>query len=161
MQNKYTVADLPVELELPKVSTSDASGTVVSWIGWIVTIVGGLTIVFGPNTLQISYAGPTFFEFIQLYPGPITSVGFLIIMAGQFISNQTIKEALTDFQESVDSQLSIPDEDIPAGKELSINLIEQFETSDLYRFELIDKEVSEEPLENPAPLPPVSLTKPE
>lgn len=163
MQDKYTVADLPLELELDKVEADKALGTIVSVIGWVVTIVGGLTLLFGPNTLRISYSGPTFFEFIQLYPGPIISVGLLIIMAGQFLSNQFVQQTLNAFQESIDKQLIVKDEDIPEGKELNITLIKHNEVTDLYRFELIDKAVSEE---EAAPhqeegAPSVSSTQPE
>ena len=48
-------------------------------IGGIITLVGVLTLLFGPSVVRYSLAGPTFFELIQLYPGPIASVGMLLL----------------------------------------------------------------------------------
>ncbi|MBX8485266.1 hypothetical protein [Pseudomonas cichorii] len=57
-------------------------------VAWLMLVVGGLTLLFGPDSVTYSIGcGPTFFQFIQLYPGPIVSVGFLLLIAGQFFDS--------------------------------------------------------------------------
>ncbi|MDD2047011.1 hypothetical protein [Pseudomonas putida] len=49
-------------------------------IGAVLCLVGFLTLIFGPSTVMVSMLrGPTFIQFIQLYPGPIFSLGAIII----------------------------------------------------------------------------------
>lgn len=49
-------------------------------IGAVICLVGFLMAIFGPSTVKVSMlSGPTFFQFIQLNPGPIFSLGAIII----------------------------------------------------------------------------------
>ena len=56
-------------------------------IGAVLCLVGFFTIIFGPSTVMVSMLrGPTFIQFIQLYPGPIFSLGAIIIGVAKWIS---------------------------------------------------------------------------
>ncbi|CAM3345252.1 hypothetical protein BZK31_08875 [Pseudomonas floridensis] len=59
----------------------------LSICGFALFGVGFLTILLGPETVQYSRAtGPTFFQYLQLYPGPIASLGLLIAHFGSYIA---------------------------------------------------------------------------
>lgn len=56
------------------------AGGIGMLLGIAVVCVGGYIIMFGPDYIRYSrFAGPTFYQFIELYPGPITTAGFLIV----------------------------------------------------------------------------------
>jgi hypothetical protein len=60
--------------------------TILLVVSLLMMIVGGLTSVFGPSTISYSMSsGPTFAQFIQMYPGPIFTVGSLLLMASQYL----------------------------------------------------------------------------
>lgn len=58
----------------------------VSICGFALFGVGFLTILLGPETVRYSRAtGPTFFQYLQMYPGPIATLGLLIARVGSSI----------------------------------------------------------------------------
>ena len=58
----------------------------VTTCGFILTICGALMVIFGPSSVRYSYStGPTFFQYLQMYPGLITVLGFVITSVGRFI----------------------------------------------------------------------------
>lgn len=52
---------------------------------WLMILVGGLTSMFGPETISYSpQTGPTFVQLIQIYPGAILSIGVLLFVVSRF-----------------------------------------------------------------------------
>lgn len=58
--------------------------------GWFLTLVGAImlavgvaTLMFGPDTIYYDrFAGPSLLQYIQMWPGPITTVGSLCLVIG-------------------------------------------------------------------------------
>ncbi|MGJ7550020.1 hypothetical protein [Pseudomonas alloputida] len=49
-------------------------------VGGVIALVGFSTAVFGPETITYSrMAGPTLLQYVQMYPGPIFSVGGALV----------------------------------------------------------------------------------
>ncbi|MBX8556261.1 hypothetical protein K5D43_17465 [Pseudomonas cichorii] len=56
------------------------------FLSWLMIVVGGFTLFFGPETISYSSrTGPSFLQFIQIYPGPIVSVGFFLLAFGKYV----------------------------------------------------------------------------
>jgi len=86
----YLSANLP---ENPSNGTATL-GTIISGIGILIIVVGALILLFGPEYVTYNrYRGPTFFQFLQLYPGPITTGGFLVAALGQALANSGQKSS--------------------------------------------------------------------
>ena len=87
---RITKQDLPITINnlnlIKKVTYQKYAGNTLLAIGILIIFVGILTLLFGPNSLRVSLSGPTFTEFILLYPGPITSIGLFLIIAGSQIT---------------------------------------------------------------------------
>ncbi|MDO7929173.1 hypothetical protein Q6A51_20515 [Pseudomonas sp. KFB-139] len=63
---------------------------------WLMILVGFFTIVFGPEVISYdSQTGPTFGQIIQIYPGPIVSVGVLLLTIGKFFDSDSSGALLT------------------------------------------------------------------
>ncbi|MFJ4155338.1 hypothetical protein ACIPZF_11080 [Pseudomonas sp. NPDC089752] len=61
-------------------------GGLVMAIGAMIALLGLATVVFGPETITYSrLTGPTFIQYIQMYPGPIFSVGGILVASGTHI----------------------------------------------------------------------------
>lgn len=95
---------LPLKLEVPGFETfyeehrqaneGSSLATLLSFLGYGLLIVGVLTLFFGPESVMVnSLSGPDFFQMIQLYPGPITTLGFLIVSGATLLNGQ--KQQLT------------------------------------------------------------------
>ncbi|WP_367598289.1 hypothetical protein [Pseudomonas fulva] len=62
---------------------AEYSGWFVMAIGIIIALVGFGTLVLGPETITYNrLAGPTLLQYIQMYPGPIFSVGGVLFAIG-------------------------------------------------------------------------------
>lgn len=52
---------------------------ILSYVGLAIMAVGLVTMIFGPSTITYStFNGPTFLQYVQMYPGPIATVGGLV-----------------------------------------------------------------------------------
>lgn len=122
-QTQYSIEELPVEI---RISVGDPGGTTmlataISAIGLVIAVVGGLFIMFGPDTIYYDvYEGMTFTQFLQAYPGPIATVGFVLVTIGSAIKNKTATDQVNAIQQQVFQQLAFSPADIPEGKRLSI-----------------------------------------
>ncbi len=115
---KHRLHDLParIQIEIPEGS---AGPGILSVIGIIIGVIGGGFIIFGPETIYYNrYEGMNFIQMLQAYPGPIASVGFLLVTLGGLWSGNEEKERLKKIEESLYSQLAFSPEDIPEGKML-------------------------------------------
>ena len=55
-------------------------------LGLVIGFVGAITIIFGPSMITYSAtSGPTAYQMIQMYPGPIFSVGALLFAASNYL----------------------------------------------------------------------------
>ena len=116
-----TVDDLPATLQLDDTDASTWPGTALVIVGVIMLLLGGVTLLTGPDYISYNPAvGMTFEQMIQAYPGPIVSVGLLIIVAGQAVSGSISKGNAEALAEQLASRVSIPDEDIPEGYQLHL-----------------------------------------
>jgi hypothetical protein len=85
---------LPEEKEVPRFEsryeaycreskTTKVIANVVMCVAGLMVFVGGCFLVFGPSTVMVNrFSGPTFIQFLQLYPGPIVSFGALLAFLG-------------------------------------------------------------------------------
>ncbi|WP_409278558.1 hypothetical protein [Pseudomonas defluvii] len=66
----------------------------LSFIGWMIMVVGLLIFMLGPKSLSVSvFGGPTFFEMMLLSPGPIVMLGAILISVTTYI-NHSANDAL-------------------------------------------------------------------
>jgi hypothetical protein len=103
-------------------------------VSLILIVVGGVTIVVGPSTIRYdTVSGPTLLQFIQMFPGPIVTVGFLIAGLNKMLENFALEGFLVPEAYVVDKyDIQIAGESIDAAR-LSIKYIddEEFEFSEL------------------------------
>lgn len=65
---------------------------IATWLmllGGLIFAVGALALLFGPSRVYITHGGLTLLQFIQLYPGPIVSVGALILGVSQWVGGRS------------------------------------------------------------------------
>lgn len=142
---RYGIDDLPVEIELDiPLDTNNAPG-VVAAVGWILFVVGFATMVFGPETIHYNrLTGMTFWQFIQAYPGPITSVGVLVLSMSSYLKSSHLKAQTETLLAVIDEKTNIQEEEIPPGKQLDIKIIDY---GKLY-IQLIDEESASDEISN-------------
>ncbi|NIF27859.1 hypothetical protein F3J44_15925 [Pantoea sp. Tr-811] len=59
------------------------SGGSVMAIGFLIALVGFGALIFGPETITYNrMTGPTLLQYVQMYPGPIFSVGGALFAVG-------------------------------------------------------------------------------
>ncbi|WP_203142210.1 hypothetical protein [Marinobacter mangrovi] len=108
---QLTPSDCPYEIDRVDVvktyQSQKSASAVIAAIGYIVLAIGGLTLLLGPDSVRVSYSGPTFSQFILLYPGPITSVGFLIV----FISSHIGADGPSKVENHIKEHYVLCDED--------------------------------------------------
>lgn len=64
-------------------SGADVFGWLLLILGGGIAIIGLLTLIFGPETVTYRVlTGPTFFQYIQMYPGMVFSVGAALFSIG-------------------------------------------------------------------------------
>jgi hypothetical protein len=57
----------------------------------ILFLIGAITVLFGPSRIYYdTLAGPTLFQFIQMYPGPIAMVGGLLFSLNGWLVKSSI-----------------------------------------------------------------------
>lgn len=146
LQPRYTVDQLPVEFSLPRhTSWMHWAGRILKLLGWIMVPVGGGFFLFGPDSIWVnSIHGPTLIQFLQLYGGPIATIGLVAYAAG----SQLITKCLTD-QTEIRAQLlqqmfPFTPEHLPPGKTLGLTLVQVTNKADIYRASLVDQEACEE-----------------
>lgn len=95
---KLKLSDLPYEVEkdVGHFTKGNPLFLGIMILGFIMIAVGLFNIAFGPDSLYIGASGPSFGEFLQLYSGPIASIGFLFAASPNvvlsFQQNKFVKE---------------------------------------------------------------------
>ncbi|MFJ4386623.1 hypothetical protein ACI2KG_24275 [Pseudomonas sp. NPDC089407] len=95
VQKQITLKDLAGTYQVPGFSEDYAaylegctegagySGGFVMAVGGLIALLGFGTMVFGPETITYNrITGPTLFQYIEMYPGPIFSVGGALFALG-------------------------------------------------------------------------------
>ncbi|RJS93563.1 hypothetical protein [Salinisphaera sp. Q1T1-3] len=81
--------------------------------GVVALLTGGYNIIFGPETIRYNVIkGMTFPQFLQAYPGPIASLGFIAIALGRMLATKADQMQLESFNETLIETLR--EEDIEA-----------------------------------------------
>lgn len=123
---------LPLQLEVPgfatfyeehrQASENSPLATLLSFVGYGVLILGVLTLIFGPDSVMVNtFSGPDFFQMIQLYPGPIASLGFLMVSAATLLNGQ--KELLTPEAYLLNHYPLEPQGELPEGQHLQVGYL--------------------------------------
>jgi len=98
---KLTLSELPLEVDKDTSFTeTNPILMVVMVVGFAMVVIGGFNILFGPDSLYISRSGPTFGEFLQLFPGPIASVGVFLVAMPNMIKDARAKKFIKDLKAS-------------------------------------------------------------
>lgn len=121
---RLKISDLPyvVEKDLSYLKPNPLFNILLV-LGIIMIAIGLFNIVFGPDELYISISGPTFGEFLQLYPGPIATAGFLLIAIPNAVNTSQQKKFLKEMTESY--ELDTEDADLPPEVGLMFNIISE------------------------------------
>lgn len=95
-KQRLTLADLPYRIEKSplarKFESRQSISTALSYIGIAIGIIGGLILIGGPSSIQVGWDGPTLWELILLSPGPIISIGMLLLFVGSQILPPVVQE---------------------------------------------------------------------
>ncbi len=106
------------------------------YIGIGITAVGLLFIVFGPDRIIYNTReGITFIKVLQLYPGPITSLGFLIACVAHYLYDLNENKRINIIKDKLDERIDTLNE-IPEGYK---PLVKNLGSGD-YRIEFVTEE---------------------
>ena len=132
--DEITINNLPgkIKLDLP----TEPGSNFLTWLGYAIAAIGGSFILLGPSEIMVSYSGPTFVQFFQLYPGPIATLGFLIVYFGNLMTNSALKTHAEAAKEGMTEKVNIKDEEIPEGFELSFTACE--DETNVYLVSLVE-----------------------
>lgn len=134
-RTKYGINDLPVDIEL-ELAEQGGLGTgillLLSFVGIGLILVGGYFIIWGPE--RVSYSLPDIEFFFKAYPGPIASVGFILMAISNAIRNQMDQKQLQKVDQQLSDQVDFVEDDLPEGKLLNIAPLD----SGKFRLELVD-----------------------
>ena len=121
-KQRLTLADLPYRIEKSplarKFESRQSISTALSYIGIAVAIIGGLILIGGPSSIQVGWDGPSLWELILLSPGPIISIGMLLL----FIGSQILPPVIQDFALVDDNGIPVMDAVITWQSEAGGNL---------------------------------------
>ncbi|WP_336366193.1 hypothetical protein [Marinobacter sp. C2H3] len=98
---RLTLADFPYCMQSPlatKFASQERIGTALNYAGWVVALFGGLLLIAGPKSIMVGWEGPTLWETILLIPGPIFTVGCVLLFMSANVTASTKRE-ITAFVE--------------------------------------------------------------
>lgn len=93
-QSEYCVAGF-ADAYQAYVNAEEGGAVYAYWmlvgVGFLVTAVGVITMIFGPETITYNrMTGPTLFQYIQIYPGPIATIGGVCMAVGSKLGSKMI-----------------------------------------------------------------------
>jgi len=93
-QSEYCVAGF-VDAYQAYVNAEEGGAVYAYWmlvgVGFLVTAVGVITMIFGPETITYNrMTGPTLLQYIQIYPGPIATIGGVCMAVGSKLGSKMI-----------------------------------------------------------------------
>lgn len=103
-KQRLTMADLPYCIEksplAKKFESRQSISTALTYIGIAIAFIGGLIMIGGPSSIRVGWDGPSLWELILLNPGPIVSVGVMLLFAGSQILPPVVQEIDTFVSEN-------------------------------------------------------------
>lgn len=106
-------SDLPKTFEF---KTTPGGYVFFLGIGYIILAVGVLSLIFAPSTLTY-YGSLTFFQIVYMHPGPVVSIGILLVGAStQIAATRTTNKV----KEILEGHQLDPDANVPPNACLSI-----------------------------------------
>lgn len=123
---------LKFEVEDGSASLSTTSNIITAIAGCVLAIAIGI-IIFGPDSIRVSWSGPTFKQFWLLYPGPIATVAGLVLYFGQYLKNSALEEREEALERKISDVAGANLEKLPEGYTLSLNKL----GSDTYQLDLV------------------------
>ena len=115
---KVRTSDLPIEFDL---EGSPLITNILYVLGIIALIVGGLSFIFAPDKL-VYHGSLTLFQMIYMAPGPVVSVGFVLVaIASQLSALRAAKKT----KEIMQRYALDPTEITPEGSFLTIHQAEK------------------------------------
>ncbi|MBT2773613.1 hypothetical protein J7J47_15405 [Halomonas sp. ISL-60] len=133
-QDIHSLNVFPLKFEVDDGSTSlsTTSNIVNAVAGCILAIAAGI-IIFGPDSVQVSWSGPTFTQFWLLYPGPIATAAGLVLYLGQHLKNNAREERENTLEQKISDVAGANLEKLPEGYTLSLNKL----GSETYQLDLV------------------------
>ncbi len=121
---KYTQQELPAQLTL-NLEPLNESNPGITLLGGVITVIGFLILIFGPNKVYYNpYEGLSFLQYFLVYPGIVIAIGVLIMRGGRSSSNLTA-EALNQREISLkmeaSKQLDFDPQTLPKDESLYVN----------------------------------------
>ena len=120
-EGPVTISDLPcrIKMDIPQQDNSVSNFFFV--VGGVILAVGVGFILFGPETIYYDrYEGMTFVQTLQAYPGPIATVGGIIMGLASKAGESGGAERDRQIDAFIIQNIHIEDSDIPAGFKLSM-----------------------------------------
>ena len=98
-KRRLTADELPHRIEnfplAQKLESRQNISNVLTVLGIAIAVIGGLILTGGPSSIRVGWNGPTLWEMILLNPGPIFSIGVMLLVAGSQITPSVIQEVQT------------------------------------------------------------------
>lgn len=125
MSNEYlkrvTIHDLPSEITINVQKPNPNLIHLAFYFGAALLVLGIVFIVFGPEYVYVDgIRGVTFIQFFQLYPGPIASVGGVIVAACISLESGMNSTYSQKINNEIGEKIDIPPEAVPEGFILQI-----------------------------------------
>ncbi len=135
-----TINDLPTKVKINMPESPSAAGSVImTIIGFVMLVVGGLFIIFGPDRVYVG-SHMSFVEFLQLFPGPIATVGGFLIGVGNWLAQSGDSSYRKAVDAAVGEAVQIQDDEVPDGFELAIN---KADDEEIFLVELVEKKADD------------------
>ncbi|QFS88807.1 MULTISPECIES: hypothetical protein [Marinobacter] len=98
-KRRLTADELPHRIEnfplAQKLESRQNISNILTVLGIAIAVIGGLILIGGPSSIRVGWNGPTLWEMILLNPGPIFSIGVMLLVAGSQITPSVIQEVQT------------------------------------------------------------------
>ncbi len=124
---KYKRSELPakVKIDLIKIKksidTNKFIGYLFAIVGIAIGVIGGAFIMFGPSTITYNrYEGMTFFQMLQAYPGPVATVGGVILTIGSSVVSVSEAALSKKILEEINKQMDFDISKLPDDEEVTI-----------------------------------------
>ena len=125
MSNEYfsrvTIHDLPSEITINVTKPNPSLIHLAFYLGTALLVLGIIFIIFGPEYVYVDWSrGISFIQFFQLYPGPIASVGGVVVAVCMSLESGMNSSYTRKVNDEINTKIDIPPEAVPAGFILQI-----------------------------------------
>ncbi|GAL07077.1 hypothetical protein JCM19237_3082 [Photobacterium aphoticum] len=120
-EGPVTVSDLPCRIKMDIPPQDNSLSNFFFVVGGVILAVGVGFIFFGPETIYYDrYEGMTFVQVLQAYPGPIATLGGLMMGLASKAAESGTAETNRHIDAFIMQNIHIEDSDIPPGFTLSM-----------------------------------------